>query len=61
MRMVIRARPKRSVKRRIIFVNGDSRKKTEPGEVLFVPAGAAHKFEDYFDVGIFLRARRWRR
>lgn len=30
-----------------IFVNGDSRQNFEPGEVLFVPAGVEHRFEDF--------------
>jgi mannose-6-phosphate isomerase-like protein (cupin superfamily) len=29
------------------FVNGDVRQEFEPGEVLFVPAGVAHRFEDF--------------
>ena len=29
------------------FVNGDSREKFEQGEVLFVPAGVVHRFEDF--------------
>lgn len=29
------------------FVNGDSRRKFETGEVLFVPAGVVHRFEDF--------------
>ncbi len=32
-----------------IFVNGDSRMAFEPGEVLFVPAGTEHRFEDFTD------------
>lgn len=32
-----------------IFVNGESRKPFEPGEVLFVPAGVVHRFEDFSD------------
>ncbi len=31
------------------FVNGDSRKPFEKGEVLFVPAGIVHRFEDFSD------------
>ena len=31
------------------FVNGQSRDKFETGEVLFVPAGAVHRFEDFTD------------
>ncbi len=31
------------------FINGPSRKKFEPGEVLFVPAGVEHRFEDFSD------------
>ena len=29
------------------FVNGDARHRFEPGQVLFVPAGVAHRFEDF--------------
>ena len=29
------------------FVNGDAREKFEPGEVLFVPAGVEHRFEEF--------------
>ena len=29
------------------FVNGESREKFEKGEVIFVPAGAVHRFEDF--------------
>lgn len=29
------------------FINGDSRQPFEPGEVLFVPAGVEHRFEDF--------------
>lgn len=29
------------------FVNGNSRDKFEQGEVLFVPAGVVHRFEDF--------------
>ncbi|MFT3881405.1 MAG: cupin domain-containing protein [Gemmatales bacterium] len=29
------------------FVNGDTRLPFEPGEVLFVPAGVVHRFEDF--------------
>lgn len=29
------------------FVNGDSREKFEAGEVLFVPAGVEHRFEEF--------------
>lgn len=29
------------------FVNGDVRHPFEPGQVLFVPAGVVHRFEDY--------------
>ncbi len=29
------------------FVNGDTRRPFEPGEVLFVPAGVEHRFEDF--------------
>jgi mannose-6-phosphate isomerase-like protein (cupin superfamily) len=31
------------------FVNGDSREPFETGEVLFVPAGVVHRFEDFTD------------
>jgi mannose-6-phosphate isomerase-like protein (cupin superfamily) len=31
------------------FVNGDTRKHFVPGEVLFVPAGVVHRFEDFSD------------
>lgn len=31
------------------FLSGGSRQPFEAGEVLFVPAGAAHRFEDYSD------------
>ena len=31
------------------FVNGESRKRFVAGEVLFVPAGAPHRFEDFSD------------
>lgn len=31
------------------FVNGKSREKFEAGEVLFVPAGVEHRFEDFTD------------
>jgi len=29
------------------FVNGDTRRPFEPGEVLFVPAGVTHRFEEF--------------
>ncbi len=29
------------------FVNGESRLPFEPGELLFVPAGVAHRFEEF--------------
>lgn len=29
------------------FVNGEKREKFEAGEVLFLPAGAVHRFEDF--------------
>jgi mannose-6-phosphate isomerase-like protein (cupin superfamily) len=29
------------------FVNGESRESFEQGEVLFVPAGVVHRFEDF--------------
>ncbi len=29
------------------FVNGDNRQSFEPGEVLFVPCGVEHRFEDF--------------
>lgn len=32
-----------------IFVNGPERHPFEPGEVLFVPAGVEHRFEDFTD------------
>ena len=32
-----------------MFVNGDSRLPFAPGEVLFVPAGVVHRFEDFTD------------
>ena len=31
------------------FVNGESRERFEKGEVLFVPAGTEHRFEDFSD------------
>jgi cupin superfamily acireductone dioxygenase involved in methionine salvage len=31
------------------FVNGDTRYRFEAGEVLFVPAGVEHRFEDFTD------------
>lgn len=31
------------------FVNGTARHAFEPGEVLFVPAGTPHRFEDFTD------------
>ncbi len=31
------------------FVNGESREKFEQGEVLFVPAGVVHRFEEFTD------------
>lgn len=31
------------------FVNGDTRKPFSSGEVLFVPAGVEHRFEDFTD------------
>jgi len=31
------------------FVNGSSREEFEPGEVLFVPAGIEHRFEEFSD------------
>ena len=31
------------------FVNGGTRQPFEPGEVLFVPAGVEHRFEDFSD------------
>jgi len=30
-----------------VFLNGDTRKEFEPGEVLFVPAGVVHRFEEF--------------
>jgi mannose-6-phosphate isomerase-like protein (cupin superfamily) len=32
-----------------MFVNGDNREPFEAGEVLFVPAGIEHRFEDFSD------------
>lgn len=32
-----------------IFVNGESRENFEQGEVLFVPAGVVHRFEEFTD------------
>jgi mannose-6-phosphate isomerase-like protein (cupin superfamily) len=32
-----------------VFVNGGRRQPFEPGEVLFAPAGAEHRFEDFTD------------
>ena len=29
------------------FVNGDTRQPFEPGELLFVPAGVVHRFEEF--------------
>lgn len=29
------------------FINGETRQPFEPGEVLFVPAGQVHRFEDF--------------
>ncbi len=29
------------------FVNGETRRPFEPGEVLFVPAGVVHRFEEF--------------
>ncbi|MGQ4879315.1 cupin domain-containing protein [Billgrantia sp. LNSP4103-1] len=31
------------------FLNGDTRQPFEAGEVLFVPAGVVHRFEDFTD------------
>ena len=31
------------------FVNGDERHAFEPGDVLFVPAGVVHRFEEFTD------------
>jgi len=31
------------------FVCGDDRQAFEPGQALFVPAGVAHRFEDFTD------------
>lgn len=31
------------------FVNGDERHPFVPGQVLFVPAGTIHRFEDFTD------------
>ena len=30
-----------------MFINGEGRKPFGPGEVLFVPAGADHRFEEF--------------
>jgi mannose-6-phosphate isomerase-like protein (cupin superfamily) len=32
-----------------MFVNGDRREPFGPGDVLFVPAGVVHRFEDFTD------------
>ena len=32
-----------------VFVNGDRRDPFGPGDVLFVPAGQTHRFEDFTD------------
>jgi mannose-6-phosphate isomerase-like protein (cupin superfamily) len=32
-----------------VFVNGDTRHAFAPGDVLFVPAGVTHRFEDFSD------------
>jgi len=32
-----------------MFINGENRNPFEPGEVLFVPAGVVHRFEDFTD------------
>ena len=31
------------------FINGDIRSRFQPGDVLFVPAGVVHRFEDFTD------------
>ena len=31
------------------FVNGDKRNPFEPGDLMFVPAGVVHRFEDFGD------------
>lgn len=31
------------------FVNGDERHRFEPGDLLFVPAGVVHRFEEFSD------------
>ena len=46
------------------FVNGDKRQHFHAGDVLFVPAGVEHRFENFTEgfknLGYFLWARRWR-
>ena len=32
-----------------MFVNGDERSSFGPGDMLFVPAGVEHRFEDFTD------------
>ena len=32
-----------------VFLNGDIRHRFDPGDVLFVPAGVAHRFEEFTD------------
>jgi len=32
-----------------VFLNGDERRQFKPGDVIFVPAGAVHRFEDFSD------------
>ncbi len=32
-----------------VFVNGPTRERFAPGDVLFVPAGIVHRFEDFSD------------
>ena len=36
------------------FVMGDQRVRFAPGDLLFVPAGMAHRFEDYAELGVWV-------